>query len=195
MLRQTKNLPLSYTNTIPPLPIKAIPQPLAHGPQTLPPHAFVRLAHQLHNPPLQPQLLELAPLLRYLPNQTPHVIARDGQDLLVVIPTLAEDLRQQLGQLALVGVEDLAGVLAPEGGVAVGGAPAQVAALQLGGVFVKGRLGAGVVFEHGGEGGEVLEEVRVGEVAAFEVLEEGGEAGGYGEGEEGGAVGGGGEDV
>lgn len=112
-----------------------------------------------------------------------------------MIPSLAQNLRQLLGQLALVVVEDLAGVLAPEGGVAVGGAPAQVAALDLGGVLVEGRLGAGVFFQHGGEGGEVLEEVRVGEVAAFEVVEEGGEAGGYGEGEEGGAVEGGGEDV
>lgn len=70
-----------------------------------------------------------------------------------------------------------------------------MAALHFRRVLVEGRLRAGVVVEHGGEGGEVVEEVRVGEVAAFEVLEEGGEAGGYGEGEEGGAGGGGGEEV
>lgn len=92
-------------------------------------------------------------------------------------------------------LEDLAGVFAPEGGVAVGGAPAQVAAGEFGRVRVEGRLRAGVFVEDGGEGGEVVEEVGVGEVAAFEVLEEGGEAHGYGEREEGGAVGLGGEEV
>lgn len=77
----------------------------------------------------------------------------------------------------------------------MGRRPAEVAGPDLGRVFVKGRLAAGVIVQQGGEGGEVVEEVGVGEVAAFEVREEGGEADGDGGGEEDGSVGGWGEEV
>lgn len=66
---------------------------------------------------------------------------------------------------------------------------------HFGAVLVEGGLRGGVVCQEVGQGIEVVEEVRVGEVAGFEVGEEGGETGGGGEGEEGGAVLGGGEEV
>lgn len=66
---------------------------------------------------------------------------------------------------------------------------------HLGAVFVEGRLRGGVLGEQVGERFEIVEEVWVGQVAAFEIAEESGEAGGCGEGEEGGAVLGGGEEV
>ena len=50
--------------------------------------------------------------------------------------------------------------------------------LNLGGIFIKCGLRAGVVIEHFREGLQVFEEVWVGEVAAFEIGEEGGEADG-----------------
>lgn len=103
------------------LAIEAIPQPLPHGPQTLPPDALVALTHKIHDPRLQPVLLQLTPLIRHLPNQIRHVIARNRQHLLVVIPALAHDLRQFLRQSALVVVEDAPGVLGPEGRTAMRG--------------------------------------------------------------------------
>ena len=63
-----------------------------------------------------------------------------------------------------------------------------MAGLDLGGVGIKGCLRGGVFGEEVCEGGEVVEEVGVVEVASFEVREEGGEAGGDGGGEEEGAI-------
>lgn len=62
-------------------------------------------------------------------------------------------------------------------------------------VFIKGGLGGGVVCQEVGQGFEVVEEIGVGKVAAFEVAEEGREAGGCSKGEEGVAVLGGSEEV
>lgn len=59
---------------------------------------------------------------------------------------------------------------------------------DLGAVFVEGGLRGGVLSEDIGEGFEIIEEVRVREMAALEIAEEGGETGGCGEGEEGVAV-------
>jgi len=63
----------------------------------------------------------------------------------------------------------------PEGGVAVRRRPAEVARVHLGRVFVEGGLRLGVFVEHLAEVLEVVEEVGVGQVAAAEVAEEGGE--------------------
>ena len=68
--------------------------------------------------------------------------------------------------------------------------PAQVAGLHFGRVLVEGRVVARVFVQHAVEVREVVEQVRVREVAAGEVGEESGEAGRDGGGEEVGAVGG-----
>jgi hypothetical protein len=184
--------PFEHTDRHPAaLAVGIIPQPLAHRSQTLPPHTLVALAHEIHDPRLQPVFLQLAPLIRHLPDQIRHIIARNRQHLLVVVPALAHNLGQFLRQRALVVVEDAAGVLGPEGRAAVRGRPAQVAGLDLGRVLVEGGVVARVFVEHAVEVGEVVEEVRVREVAAGEVAEQGGQAGGDGGGEEVAAVGGG----
>lgn len=172
------------------LAIETIPQPLAHGPQTLPPDALVALTHKIHDPRLQPVLLQLAPLIRHLPDEIGHVVARNRQHLLVVIPALAHDLGQFLRQRALVVVEDASGVLGPERRVAVRRRPAEVAGLDLGCVLVEGGVVARVFVQHGVEVCEVVEEVGVREMAAGEVAKEGGKAGCDGGGKEVGAVGG-----
>ena len=82
--------------------VKTIPQPLAHSSQTLPPHTLVFVGHQLHDPSLQPDLLQLAPVFRHLLDQPPNIIASNRQDLLVVLPCLSHDLGQLLGYLALI---------------------------------------------------------------------------------------------
>ena len=50
-----------------------------------------------------------------------------------------------------------------------------MAGLQLGGVFVEGGLGVGVIFQHFFEAGQVFEQVWVGQMAAGEVAQERGE--------------------
>jgi hypothetical protein len=119
-----------------------------------------------------------------------NIIARHGEHLLVVVPGLGHDLGQLAGQGGLVGLEDAARILVPEGGVAVRGRPAEVARVHLGRVFVKGGLRLGVFVEHGVEVLEVVEEVGVGQVAAAEVAEEGRETRHGGGGDQTASVGG-----
>lgn len=182
--------PLIYSTLI-----KTISQPLTHRPQTLPSNLLVRIRHQRHHSGLDAQFLELAALVRTRLDEPADVVAGDGEDLLIVVPALAEDFREFLGNFGLVFRDDFGGVFAPEGGVAVRGRPAEVAGEDFGGVLVVGGLAAGVFGEHVCQGGEVVEEVLVAEMAGFEVGEEGGEADGYSGGEKGGAVGGWGEEV
>ncbi len=56
------------------------------------------------------------------------------------------------------------------------GTPAEAAGQDFGCVLVEGRLGRGIIGEHGCEVVQVFEEIFVGEVAGFEVSEEGGKA-------------------
>lgn len=70
-----------------------------------------------------------------------------------------------------------------------------MARLYLCGVLVERGLGASVFGEHIGERLKVVEKVRVGEVAGFEVHEESWETDGYGGGEKERLVGGGFEEV
>ena len=73
-------------------------------------------------------------------------------------------------------IEDPPRVFSPEVGIAVRRCPPQVSVQDLGGILVEGGLGAGVVGEEIGEGFQIVEEVRVGDVAAGQVLKERGES-------------------
>ncbi|KAG9954545.1 hypothetical protein KCU85_g27, partial [Aureobasidium melanogenum] len=72
-----------------------------------------------------------------------------------------------LGQLALVVLEDLAGILAPEGLVAVGWRPAKVTRIDFCGVLREGCLCLLEFLDHGLKRFEVLEEVGVVEMTAL----------------------------
>lgn len=85
-------------------------------------------------------------------------------------------------------VEDATGVLGPEGRVAVRRRPPQVARLHLGHVLVERRLRLGVLLQRLLELVQVLEQVRVRQVAPADVLEHRREPGQDGRGEEAGRV-------
>lgn len=161
----------------PSLLIKAILQPPAQRPQALPPHILVGLGHELHDPRLEPQPLQLAPLLGHLAHQAANVVARNGQHRLVVVPRLRHNVGQLAQERAVLKLEDLARVLGPEHRVAVRRRPPQVSRVDLGHVLVERGLGLGVFLEQVPERAQVLAEVGVGELPGLEVLQEGGEAG------------------
>lgn len=81
-------------------------------------------------------------------------------------------------------LKDLTRVLGPEDGVAVRRRPPQVARVELADVLVERGLGLGVLVEQLAQPVHVLAQVRVGELARLEVLEQGGEAGEDGGGQE-----------
>ena len=76
--------PFLYT-----LIFKTVPQPLPHSPQSLPPYPLILIRHKLHNPSLQADLLQLAPLLGHFFDQPAHIIASDRKHLLIILPLFA----------------------------------------------------------------------------------------------------------
>lgn len=165
-------------------PFKGIPEPLAHGVQTLPSHRFILISHEFHDSCLQAQALQLPATFWNLLHEVPYVVAGNSEHLLIVVPALGEDLDELLGQRAVGLLNDPSRILLPESQVLVGRRPAQVARLNLGGILVKRRLGLGVLLQHRRECSEILEQVGVGEVAAGQVGEQGGESNEDGDGEQ-----------
>ncbi len=168
--------------------VETVLQPAAEGAQALPADVLVGLLHELHDAGLEAELLELGAALGHLADEAADVVAGDGEHGLVAVPGAAHDIGQAAGHVAVLVVEDAAGVLGPEDGAAVRRRPAQVAAVHLGHVLVKRRLGRRVLVQHLAQRRQVLAQVLVRQVARRQVLQDRGQARQRRDGEEAGAV-------
>jgi hypothetical protein len=164
--------------------LKRISEPLTNSPQTLPTYSLIAVLHELHDSSLETQLFQLLSLLGHFLDETSDIVAPNSQHLLVVFPVLCQNLGQLLDQIALVVFEDSTRIVPPEGLIAMGWRPAEVARVEFGFVLGKGVLGLLEVFDHFLQCFHVLEEIGIVQVTTLQVLKDGGEASGNNGGHE-----------